>query len=271
MIRQQLFIGAALLAGAAIGYCVAPREALPPAADGVAEAKAPAPIPDGGAEASVKALRERVKSLERELAELRGAGSAAAELEEAAEAGRDEARVEGPRNGAERFRAEMERLKQEEPERYRQIVTNIENFRRRAAEHRQAKIDYLSTIDTTEMSEPAKAVHEMLKAALARRTALDAELGAEDLSDERREELMGQLRDAEHEIRRLNRAERANLLGSVAAAVGMEGDAAKEFVEAVSDVIEATDSGFGGHHGPPPPGPPPGVPGQGQAGVPGPR
>ena len=255
MIRQQLFIGAALLAGAAIGYCVAPREALPPAADGVAEAKAPAPIPDGGAEASVKALRERVKSLERELAELRSAGSDAVELEDAAEAGRDEARVEGPRNGAERFRAEMERLKQEEPERYRQIVTNIENFRRRAAEHRQAKIDYLSTIDTTEMSEPAKAVHETLKAALARRTALDAELGAEDLSDERREELMGQLRDAEHEIRRLNRAERANLLGSVAAAVGMEGDAAKEF----SDVIEATDSGFGGHHGPPPPGPPPGV------------
>ena len=27
MIKQQLLIGAALLAGAAIGYCVAPREA----------------------------------------------------------------------------------------------------------------------------------------------------------------------------------------------------------------------------------------------------
>ena len=71
---------------------------------------------------------------------------------------------------------------------------------------------------------------------------------------ERREELMGQMRDAEREIRRLNRAERANLLGSVAAAVGMEGDAATEFVQAVREVIESTDSGFGGHHGPPPPG-----------------
>ena len=108
------------------------------------------------------------------------------------------------------------------------------------------------------MSEPAKAVHETLKAALARRTAIDAELGAEDITDERREELMGQMRDVERGIRRLNRAERANLLGSVAAAVGMEGDAATEFVQAVSEVIEATDSGFGGHHGPPPPPPPAG-------------
>ena len=166
-------------------------------------------------------------------------------------------RDEVPRRGPERFRAEMERLKKEEPERYREIVANIENFRRRGAERRQAKIDYLSSIDTAEMSEQAKAVHETLKAALARRTAIDAELWAEDLSDERREELIGQLHDAERQIRRLNRTERANLLGTIAAAVGMEGDAATEFVQAVGDVIKATDSGFGGHQGPPPP-PPPG-------------
>ena len=257
MVRQQLVIGAALLAGAAIGFCLAPEGEQRPA-EAEAEPQAKAAIADRGDEASVAALRARVKSLEAELAKAR-AQTSLADIEADYEPAKDEAapRDDGLRHGAERFRAEMERLKKEEPERYREIVANMENFRRRGAERRQAKIDYLSTIDTAGMSEPAKAVHETLKATLARRTAIDAELGTEDLTDERREELMGQLHDAEREIRRLNRAERANMLGSVAAAVGMEGDAATEFVEAVSDVIEATDSGFGGHHGPPPP-PPPG-------------
>ena len=257
MVRQQLVIGAALLAGAAIGFCLAPEGEKRPA-EAEAEPQAKAAIADRGDEASAAALRARVKTLEAELVKARAqkpvdaivAGDEPAEEETAVRDGE-------PRRGAERFRAEMERLKKEEPERYREIVSNIENFRRRGAERRQAKIDYLSTIDTSGMSEPAKAVHETLKAALARRTAIDAELGSEELTDERREELMSQLHDAEREIRRLNRAERVNLLGSVAAAVGMEGDAATEFVEAVSDVIKATDSGFGGHQGPPPP-PPPG-------------
>ena len=257
MVRQQLVIGAALLAGAAIGFCLAPEGEKRPA-EAEAEPQAKAAIADRGDEASVAALRARVKALEAELAKARAqkpltdiiVGYVPAKEEAAS-------RDEVPRRGPERFRAEMERLKKEEPERYREIVANIENFRRRGAERRQAKIDYLSSIDTAGMSEPAKAVHETLKAALARRTAIDAELGAEDITDERREELMGQMREAEREIRRLNRAERANLLGSVAAAVGMEGDAATEFVQAVSEVVEATDSGFGGHHGPPPP-PPPG-------------
>ena len=257
MVRQQLVIGAALLAGAAIGFCLAPEEKNRKV-EGETESPAKAMIADRGDEASVAALRARVKALEAELAKAR-AQAPIADMSAVNAQEREEVAVrdEGQRNGAERFRAEMERLKNEEPERYREIVANIENFRRRAAERRQAKIDYLSSIDTAGMSEKAKAVHETLKAALARRTAIDAELGAEDLSDERREELMGQMRDAERQIRRLNRAERANLLGTIAAAVGMEGDAATEFVEAVGDVIKATDSGFGGHHGPPPP-PPPG-------------
>ena len=257
MVRQQLVIGAALLAGAAIGFCLAPEGEKRPA-EAEAEPQAKAAIADRGEEASITALRARVKTLEAELTKAR-AQTQLADIEDKFKPAKEEpvAREDGPPNGAERFRAEMERIKKEEPERYREIVTNIENFQRRAAERRQAKIDYLSTIDTSGMSEPAKAVHETLKAALARRTAIDAELGSEELTDERREELMGQMRYAEREIRRLNRAERANLLGTIAAAVGMEGDAATEFVQAVSEVVEATDSGFGGHHGPPPP-PPPG-------------
>ena len=257
MVRQQLVIGAALLAGAAIGFCLAPEGEKRPA-EAEAEPQAKAAIADRGDEASVAALRARVKRLESELAKTR-AQAQLADIEDKIEPAKEEAssREEGPWRGPERFRAEMERLKKEEPERYREIVANIENFRRRGAERRQAKIDYLSSIDTAGMSEPAKAVHETLKAALARRNAIDAELGAEDITDERREELMGQMRDVERGIRRLNRTERANLLGTIASAVGMEGDAATEFVQAVGDVIKATDSGFGGHQGPPPP-PPPG-------------
>lgn len=258
MIRQQLFIGAALLAGAAIGYCVAQRETPAAVATETAQVKVPAPIPDGGAEASVKALRERVKSLERELAELRGAGNAAAVEPEEAAAGRGETRVEGPAQGRARFRAEMERLKEEEPERYRQIVQRMEGFRRMREERQKAKLDFLSSVDVSGMGSEAKKVHEGLKELIVRRREVEAEFADENLADERRETLMREMREIDHAMRALNAAERTNLLGEVAKAVGLEGAAATELVESVKDIVEATE-GSRPPHGPPP-GPPPGAP-----------
>ena len=66
MVRQQLVIGAALLAGAAIGFCLAPEGEKRPA-EAEAEPQAKAAIADRGDEASAAALRARVKTLEAEL------------------------------------------------------------------------------------------------------------------------------------------------------------------------------------------------------------
>ena len=258
MVKQQLFIGAALLAGAAIGYCVAPREPLAAAPAETDQVKASAPIPDGGAEASIKVLRERIKSLERELSSLRSADNAAAAEPEQVESGRDETRVEGPAQGRERFRAEMERLKQEEPERYRQIVQRMEGFRKMREERQKAKLDFLSSVDVSGMGSEAKKVHEGLKELIARRREVETEFADENLADERREELMGEMREIDRAMRAFNAAERTNLLGEVAKAVGLEGAAATELVESVKDIVEATE-GSRPPHGPPP-GPPLGAP-----------
>ena len=122
MVRQQLVIGAALLAGAAIGFCLAPEGEKRPA-EAEAEPQAKAAIADRGDEASVAALRARVKSLEAELAKAR-AQKPLTDIIVGNVPAREEAvsRDEVPRRGPERFRAEMERLKKEEPERYREIV-----------------------------------------------------------------------------------------------------------------------------------------------------
>ena len=67
MIKHQLFIAVALLAGVAIGYFVkdAPVAAEEPAK---AEEQAKKPVSDRGEEASVKALRHRIAELEKLLA-----------------------------------------------------------------------------------------------------------------------------------------------------------------------------------------------------------
>ena len=110
MVRQQLVIGAALLAGAAIGFCLAPEGEKRPA-EAEAEPQAKAAIADRGDEASVAALRARVKTLEAELTKAR-AQTQLADIEDKFKPAKEEpvAREDGPPNGAERFRAEMERL-----------------------------------------------------------------------------------------------------------------------------------------------------------------
>ena len=66
MIRQQLFIGAALIVGVAIGFFVQPEPEKPEASNPKAE-ETSAPIPDRGVAAVVESLRARIRDLERRL------------------------------------------------------------------------------------------------------------------------------------------------------------------------------------------------------------
>ena len=99
-----------LLAGAAIGFCFAPSAGAPKAAP---EKTSPKTVkaesrPDEAAEKEMRVLRSRIKELEDMLAKQ---GIEVEKMKEEETARRDR----GPRNWD--FRADMERLKKEEPER----------------------------------------------------------------------------------------------------------------------------------------------------------
>ena len=256
MVRQQLFIGMALLAGVAAGYfmrgeCRAPA----PAKDEAAAAPARrGRVADDGDRASLAALRKRVAELERLLAE-KGVSmsNVVAEVARIVPEGRDR------RNP----RAWLENLRKNDPERYAQMTNNFARWRRGRAERARSKIEFLSSIDTSRMSEKAQRTHADLQELIARREELEDRIHKEGISDEEREQLMQELRQTHGEMMRLNGEERSNLIAETARSLGFEGDDVKDIAATIQEVIDVTSSGFGprggGRGGQPPP-PPPGQP-----------
>lgn len=243
MIKHQLFIGAALIAGVAIGFFAAPTTTVVEGAD---ESYVPAnAIADEGESASIAALRARIAELE---AQLKGDKAAGEELVSNAVS-----RIEGRRrNREEDPGARMERLKTEDPERYAQMTNRFAQWRQAHRERQQSKLDFLGAIDTTHMSASAKATHEKLQDLIIRRDEIENELQAiAPGDDESRREVFGRLMEVNREIAELNGEERKNLLNETAKILGLGDAEADALSETVQDVLEATDNGFGGGPGGP--------------------
>lgn len=234
-----------LLAGAAIGFCFAPSAGAPKAAP---EKTSPKMVkaesrPDEAAEKEMRVLRSRIKELEDMLAKQ------GVEVEEMKEESSRRERRDRPRD----FRADMERLKKEEPERYAQITNSMAQFRRHRLERAQSKIDFLSSIDTSRMSPAMLKVHSDLQDMIEKREAVEEKMrGFMDMTEEERREAFQEIGEIDGRIRELNRAERDNLLVQTAEALGFQGDDAAEIIDTVKSIYEATDSGwgFGGPGGP---------------------
>lgn len=234
-----------LLAGAAIGFCFAPSAGAPKAAP---EKTSPKTVkaesrPDEAAEKEMRVLRSRIKELEDMLAKK------GVEVEEMKEESSRRERRDRPRD----FRADMERLKKEEPERYAQITNSMAQFRRHRLERAQSKIDFLSSIDTSRMSPAMLKVHSELQDMIEKREAVEEKMrGFMDMTEEERREAFQEIGEIDGRIRELNRAERDNLLVQTAEALGFQGDDAAEIIDTVKSIYEATDSGwgFGGPGGP---------------------
>lgn len=241
MIKHQMFIAAALLAGVAIGYFV--KDEPIAAEEPKAEETARKPVADKGDEASVKALRRRIAELEKLLAEKDGESEVAIS-NAAAEAVK--ARPPEPPRG--NWRERMEEMRKNDPERYTQMTNRFANWRRSRAEQARNKIDFLSSIDTSHMSAGARKTHDALQDLIASREEIEAQLQNPDLSDEERGKLMRQLWESHGELQRLNGEERKNLIDETARSLGFEGEDAKEISATIREIIEATDSGWGGHH-----------------------
>ena len=227
-----------LLAGAAIGFCFAPSAGAPKAAP---EKTSPKTVkaesrPDEAAEKEMRVLRSRIKELEDMLAKQ------GVEVEEMKEESSRRERRDRPRD----FRADMERLKKEEPERYAQITNSMAQFRRHRLERAQSKIDFLSSIDTSRMSPAMLQVHSDLQDMIEKREAVEEKMrGFMDMTEEERREAFQEIGEIDGKIRELSRAERDNLLVQTAEALGFQGDDAAEIIDTVKSIYEATDSGWG--------------------------
>ena len=241
MIKHQMFIAAALLAGVAIGYFV--KDEPIPAEEPKAEAKAKKPVADKGDEATLKALRHRITELERLLAEKEGKSEIAI-----SNAVAEAAKMRPPEPSRGNWRERMEEMKKNDPERYTQMTNRFAQWRRDRAAQAQDRMDFLSSIDTSRMSAGAKRTHNALQELIARREELEQQLHQEDLSDEERGRLMRELGDSHRELMRLNGEERKNLFDETAKGLGFTGADAKEFTATIQEAIEATDSGWGGRH-----------------------
>ena len=182
------------------------------------------------------------------------------EVEEMKEESSRRERRDRPRD----FRADMERLKKEEPERYAHITNSMAQFRRHRLERAQSKIDFLSSIDTSRMSPAMLKVHSDLQDMIEKREAVEEKMrGFMDMTEEERREAFQEIGEIDGKIRELSRAERDNLLVQTAEALGFQGDDAAEIIDTVKSIYEATDNGFGFG---PPGGPGRGGPGRGGRG-----
>ena len=247
---SSFLVAIALLAGVALGFCFGvTTSTTPEQAKAEKEKSAKRPLADAGEAASVKALRARIAELERMLADAK-AKQPTNEVEKVvSQDGPRPPRGGGPREW-------LENMKKNDPVRYAQMTNRFEQFRRRRAERQQRNLDFLSSVDTSRMSAAAKKTHVALQEAIALREQLEAKMHQEDLSDAERRALFEQMRESEHELRSLRRAERDNLFEATANTLGFEGDDAKEIVDTLKEVIESTESSWR-HMGPPPGSPPP--------------
>ena len=242
MIKHQMFIAVALLAGVAIGYFV---KSEPIAAEGpTAEESAKKPVADKGEAASVKALRHRIAELERRLAEK---GDAKEPKEEQKKEPKEDGRGRRMEQRFKSHRDWLENLKKTDPERYTQVTNGMAQWRQQRLNRAQSRIDFLSSIDTSKMRPEARKVHEELQDLIARREEIEERIHQEDLSDEARGKVMQKMFETDRRIRELGEDERGNLIEEAARNLGFDGAAAKEISETIQEVIEATDNGFGPH------------------------
>ena len=253
-------VAIALIAGAAIGYCLAPSSpaaAAEPAAkeEGVKRQS----TDDEGERASNRALRARVRELERQLAE-----KGAANEQKVPENGAGPAPERGQRwpNGEE-MRANFEKFKQEHPEEYARLDKMRQDFLSRRTERANSKLDFLASVDTSRMSKEELATHTRLQELIAKRSNLEKNLNESllNLSEEDRGNFFREMGETNREIHELNQKERGVLFNSLAGELGLQGDEASAVTDAVQGILDATSGdsfrgpgGFGGFGGPGGPG-----------------
>lgn len=239
MIKHQLFIGAALIAGVAIGYFAAPAPS-PVAPAPETEFIADEEIADNGASASLAALRARIAELEAQLAKK---GEDSEELVSNAVARIEERRRDrggwGERRSPREF---VEEMQKNHPEQFVQMTNRVAQWRQSRLDRQQSKLDYLAAINTSGMNERQRESHEKLQDLIVRHAELEEQLHDLDMSDEDRRRVFEEMREVDRTIGRLNDEERRTLLGETAKALGLGDEDAQALTDTVQDILEVTEN-----------------------------
>jgi len=251
-VSNRLYLAVALAAAGAAGYCLHPSAKVVPVPNAeVAERRPASVIPDMGEAAKVAALRAQVKELEARLANSQKSEAAAVSNAVAHVAAQRSGFPPPPPGGPVRER--LEELKKRDPERFAQMTNRLARMHQERKRLQEARVSFLSSVNTANMSAQDKQTHDEYQELLARREAIEDQMHQPDITDETRHELMGEMREIDHQMRTLGESERKVLLNEVAQAIGMQGDAAAELVDTVGEVFNATEAGGGAPPGPPPP------------------
>lgn len=247
----------ALIAGAAIGFCLSP-EGSKPCPECVANAekaeKAKAVRPERArrqADSENRALRRRVRELENE--KTAAAADRKVEAEEAAR-----------RGPAPQGADWLANVKNEDPERYQQITNNMARWRAQRQSAVRTRLDFLSSIDSSKLPRHARDTHEKLMNLYQERETIQSRLDAmlsgnpsEQLSEDDRRKLFEEMRETTGAINELAAQERENLLKMTASELGFKGEDVGEITATIKGIIDATSTTFnmprpprmGGRHG----------------------
>ena len=260
---------AALLAGGLLGYYIPRLTAKAPEPETkeekVSEKRSARNRSQSDHENDLNRLRARIRDLEGQLAKRNEESESADPVEQPATNRVEGFRPFGHPPSAAEMRARFEEMREKDPERYAQITNNMAQWRARRQERLQNQFDILASADTKHMTKAQLKVHETYQDLLARQEELHEMMNPHNtgVTDAQREAAFKEMRDVSHQIHDLQRAERDTLLTQTANALGYKGKDAKEVVDAIKAVYEAT--GQGGHHrGPGGPGGPGGRGGRGR-------
>ena len=250
----------ALLVGAAVGHFIPPLLAKAPA-EPVAKSEKPTERrhdrnrAQQDHAADLNRLRARIKDLERQLADAT-ARAAATEEEKPVKA---EERPQNPflRNGPPRMptaaemRANMEELREKDPERYAQMTNRFARMQEHRLQRANDRLEILASVDTSRFNEKELQTHKALQDAIVRREELRQMINPqnEDVTEEQRRATFEELRQIDETMRQLETRERNTLLNKAARSFGVSAANAKELTDTIKAIYDVT--GSGGHHGPP--------------------
>ena len=156
-----------------------------------------------------------------------------------------------PPRGPEGWRAEMERLKDEDPAEYAARTNRMAQFRARMLQNAENKLETLASIDTTGWTPQQLETHQRYQELIAKREELMETMRFDgDATEEQRHAAMEQMRKLGHEIFKASQNERNLLLNKAIREMGFKGNAATEIRETIKTIYSTTQEwGGGGHRG----------------------
>ena len=230
-----------------------PRPAAPITAPVVTAAVTAVPAVDTATVARLMAdlteLQELRDSQELQIVDL----ARALDVEQDARAREDAAKAAAEKERQDRRRSSyqerMEKMKEEEPERYAEIQKQREEFKERMTRNAAESTSFLLDVNTENMDEKQAETHEQILLALQENWRIMNEI--EELSGEEASQARRQMHDNMHVLRDLYGTERQYLLEEAGRSLGYEGTDATEFAGHIQSIYDSTSTSFGRGRRPP--------------------